>query len=444
MVQTSEATLIEDLQQTFAHYRSRRQQLFAMLSDAVYVSRPIPLRNPLVFYEGHMCAFNYRALLREGLGAAALDEPLETLFARGIDPHEDSTQVNARGNQADRWPARATVQAFCHRCDQAVEHALSTLDGSDERLVEAACRMLEHEAMHHETLMYQWLQIPHADKQAPADYRPQRGGAAPRQEMVSVPAGRAELGIAPGERAFVWDNEMPAHGQEVPAFSIQRYKVSNAAFLEFVTAGGYEQAQWWAADDWQWLQQRQHSHPHFWCYYDDQWWWRGMFSDIPLPPAWPVWVTHAEASAYARWLGMRLPSEAEYQRAALGDASGQQRSYPWGEEPPDERHGAYDFASWDPQPLGSHPHGRSAWGIDDLVGNGWEWTHTVFAPFPSFSPMPTYPEYSADFFDNDHVVLKGASPFTPRQLLRPSFRNWFRRRYPFVCAGFRCVAQGAP
>jgi formylglycine-generating enzyme required for sulfatase activity len=135
---------------------------------------------------------------------------------------------------------------------------------------------------------------------------------------------------------------------------------------------------------------------------------------------------------------MRLPSEAEYQRAAFGSPGGE-RLHPWGDDEPTSEHGVFDFSSWDPEPVGSHPKGTSAWGVDDLVGNGWEWTSTAFAPFPGFQPMASYPEYSADFFDGEHFVMKGASPATARDLLRPTFRNWFRARYPYVYATFRCV-----
>jgi formylglycine-generating enzyme required for sulfatase activity len=101
--------------------------------------------------------------------------------------------------------------------------------------------------------------------------------------------------------------------------------------------------------------------------------------------------------------------------------------------------GAFDFCSFDPVPVGSSPAGVSAWGVHDLVGNGWEWTATAFAPFPGFRAIPSYPEYSADFFDGQHFVMKGASTATAHELLRPTFRNWFRRRYPFMYATFRCV-----
>ena len=132
-----------------------------------------------------------------------------------------------------------------------------------------------------------------------------------------------------------------------------------------------------------------------------------------------------------------MPSEAEFQRAAFGapeNANGSRpdrvRAHPWGDAAPAAAHGVFDFASWDPQPAGRHPLGRSAWGIDNLVGNGWEWTRTIFGPFNGFQPMASYPEYSADFFDGEHFVMKGASPATSAEFLRPTFRNWFRPRYP--------------
>jgi formylglycine-generating enzyme required for sulfatase activity len=162
-----------------------------------------------------------------------------------------------------------------------------------------------------------------------------------------------------------------------------------------------------------------------------------MFEWLALPSSWPVYVSHAEASAFARWRGARLPTEAEFQRAAFGTPGHQERVHPWGGAEPAAAHGVFDFSSWDPEPAGSHPAGRSACDVEDLVGNGWEWTSTPFAPFPGFQPMASYPEYSADFFDGEHYVMKGASPATARELLRPTFRNWFRSHYPYVYATFR-------
>jgi formylglycine-generating enzyme required for sulfatase activity len=166
-----------------------------------------------------------------------------------------------------------------------------------------------------------------------------------------------------------------------------------------------------------------------------------MFENIPLPAAWPVYTSQEDAVAFAASRGRRLLTEAEYHRAAYAAPDAAVRPYPWGSEPPGRSRGHFDFASWEPVPAGSRPAGASAWGIHDLVGNGWEWTSSVFAPFPGFEPMASYPEYSADFFDGQHYVMKGASVATAKELIRPSFRNWFRPNYPYVYAKFRTAAS---
>src|SRR5262249_40262439 len=157
--------------------------------------------------------------------------------------------------------------------------------------------------------------------------------------------------------------------------------VTNDRFLEFVEAGGYRDPQWWRADDWNWVQREHISHPLFWERASGRWLWRGMFELLDLPAAWPVYVSQAEAAAFARWSGARLPTGAEFQRAAFGGLNGRERPHPWGDTPPTSAHGVFDFSSWDPEPAGSHPSGRSEFGVEDLVGNGWEWTSTPFAPF---------------------------------------------------------------
>jgi len=163
--------------------------------------------------------------------------------------------------------------------------------------------------------------------------------------------------------------------------------------------------------------------------------WEKDSMEAVIPKSIAKWLSDADNKRnYAR-----LMTEAEFQRAAYGRPGGGESRFPWGSDEPSARHGVFDFVSWDPQPAGSHPAGASAWGVEDLAGNGWEWTSSTFMPFPGFKPMASYPEYSADFFDGEHFVMKGASPATAHELLRPSFRNWFRARYPYVYATFRCA-----
>lgn len=424
--------------------RARTDALFDLLAPDTYYSRPISLRHPIVFYEGHLPAFSLNTLVKKALGRPGIDARLEQLFARGIDPDEGSK----RTGEPSSWPDRDAVRAFAHRADELVVDALAhaDLDVPGHPLLdrsEVVFAILEHEAMHQETLLYMWHRLPHDQKRRPHGYTRVADGPAITLEDVFVPAGIATLGAAPNEVPFGWDNEHPRVEVDVPAFWMEPVDVTNADFLAFVDAGGYTQAEWWTPEDWDWVRHEQIAHPPFWARVDHHWHWRGMFDMIPLPLAWPAYVSHAEASAYARWRGRRLPTEAEYQRAAYGTPDGSPRAYPWGDEPPTSAHGVFDFASWEPHPVGTHPRGQSAWGIHDLVGNGWKWTATVFAGFPGFIPIPSYPEYSADFFDGEHFVMKGASPATAVELIRPSFRNWFRSRYPHVYAAFRCVTEAA-
>ena len=422
--------------------RARSRAIFDLIDPAAYYSRPIALRNPIVFYEGHLPAFSIISLLRRGLGQPAIDARLEKLFERGIDPDTAESAV-PRSGAGTAWPTRDEVLAFAARADDAIVSALERAEFEEDRpameRAQALYTALEHEAMHQETLLYMWHRLPYEQKRKPADLHPLVLGEAAAPAVVRIPAGPATLGADRHRIAFGWDNEFDEHRVDVPAFDIDVHNVTNAQFMDFMDAGGYRTRELWTDAEWAWVQEEGLAHPNFWLKRDDEWFWRGMFEDIPLPPGWPVYVSQAEASAYARWKHRRLPSEAEYHRAAFGTPSGVERAFPWGEASPEASRGDFDFQRFDPVPVGSNPAGVSAWGVHDLLGNGWEWTSTVFGPFAGFAPMASYPEYSADFFDGQHYVMKGASPATAKELVRRSFRNWFRPNYPYVYASFRTV-----
>jgi formylglycine-generating enzyme required for sulfatase activity len=409
----------EDLVAWYRATRARTRQLFDIVAPEAYYERPIALRNPIVFYEGHLPGFAVNTLVKLALKRNGVDARLETLFARGIDP-EDEAAVRS---PTDVWPAREEVQAFAAACDALVEETFRTATLEDDTVPqlrdgEAVLTILEHELMHQETLLYMLHELPYEMKAG--GQRPAVGsGASDTHGSVTIPAGHATLGSRRGEQ-FGWDNEFQEHVVDVPAFAIDVHNVTNGAYLEYMNATGA-------------------SSPHFWVRRENDWYRRGMFELTLLPLDAPVYVTHDEAAAFARWKRKRLPTEAEFHRAAYGTPSGDERAQPWGAAEPDDTRGNFDFGHWDPIAVGSYPAGASAWGVHDLVGNGWEWTSTIFAAFPGFTPMPSYPEYSADFFDDAHYVLKGASPVTPRELIRRSFRNWFRPHYPYVFATFRCV-----
>ena len=419
--------------------RERTRSLFDLVKPEAYYERPIALRNPIVFYEGHLPGFSLNTLVKRALKQEGIDPQLETLFARGIDP-EDEAAVRS---PTDVWPAREEVQAFAAACDARVESAIAEAQLEDDRIPhlrggEAVFTIIEHELMHQETLLYMLHNLPHERKSSPvvsAAGRPYRRPLAGSDEQepasrrrygrlaagtTTIPPGTVTLGAERGS-AFGWDNEFPALTVDVGAFEIDVHSVTNGQYLDYMNATGA-------------------AAPHFWARGEREWFWRGMFDFTPLPLDAPVYVTHDEAAAYAQWKGKRLPTEAEFHRAAYGTPSGEERAHPWGDAPPDSTRGHFDFASYEPVDAGSHPDGVSAWGVHDLVGNGWEWTSSIFNGFPGFTPMPSYPEYSADFFDEAHYVLKGASPVTSSALIRRSFRNWFRPNYPYMFAKFRCVS----
>ena len=427
----------------FERNRRRSRDLFDRIVPKAYESRPIALRNPICFYEGHLPAFNVNTLVKRGLGEEGIDSGYEVLFERGIDPEDESVVKKT----PFRWPSREAIQAYGERADQRIREALLEKDivRAENPVLRqglAAYTILEHEPMHQETLRYMWHRLPYEKKIRPAGAPElETGGSPPRPEAVRIPAGTATLGTTLARVPFGWDNEFPEHRVDVPAFEIDVYNVTNADFMEFLGAGGYENRGLWDEEGWEWRSGTGVAHPTFWERENDRWFWRGMFERVELPPAWPVYVSHAEAAAYARWKGKRLPTEAEFHRAAFSSPAGAERSYPWGEEAPGPMHGNFDFRHWDPVPVGAFPAGASAWGVHDLVGNGWEWTSTVFGGFTGFEPMASYPVYSADFFDGKHWVMKGASPATAKELLRRSLRNWFRGNYPYVYATFRCVKE---
>lgn len=401
----------EDLLAWFREGRARSVEIFNIPIGDAYYDRPIALRNPIVFYEGHLPVFNINTVIKLVRGQRGIDERYETLFARGIDP--DSP--DAAKSPTDVWPSRECIHKYARQSDDLI---VPTLQRD-----QASLAILEHEQMHQETLLYMFHEMPYERKKAReplSKARFQRAGSRDREQpvLIHIPAGEATLGTA--DDVFGWDNEFPEHRVHVDGFTIDRYNVTNGEWLEFVNATGA-------------------SPSHFWVERDGQWFWRGMFSLIPLPLDWPVYVTQEQASAYARWRGARVPTEAEYHRAAFGTPSGEERLYPWGDEAPDPTRGNFGFTNWDPVPVGSYPAGASAWGVHDLVGNGWEWTSTIFAGFEGFQPMACYPVYSSDFFDGQHYVMKGGSPATAPELIRRSFRNWFRPNYPYVYATFRCA-----
>jgi formylglycine-generating enzyme required for sulfatase activity len=374
--------------------RENTDALFRLIKPGFVYQRPISERHRMIFYLGHLEAFDWNLIARYALDVPAFQPEFDRLFAFGIDPPPGQLPSDTPSD----WPSLEQVELYVRQVRDTVDSLIAEVP---EQLRHVA---IEHRLMHAETLAYILHQLPYAQKVAEGEA--QYGeGKRPDGRWLDLPSGMARLGMQPSE-GFGWDNEFPPLCVPVPAFTAAQYKVTNREYLEFVAQGA--------------------AAPYFWGGTPKRRTFRGMFEEYRLPLDAPVYCTQEEAAAYAAWKGKRLPTEAEAHRLASAGAPSRN----------------LNFRYWDPIAV-------TADDVDEAgparpmqtVGNGWEWTSSVFAPFPGFTPFPFYSNYSEPFFDGRHYVLKGASPRTAECFLRPSFRNWFRPSYPYVYATFRLVAS---
>ncbi|MEO0406508.1 MAG: SUMF1/EgtB/PvdO family nonheme iron enzyme [Cyanobacteria bacterium P01_A01_bin.135] len=287
--------------------------------------------------------------------------------------------------------------------------------------------LLQHESQHGETIamVHQMLGLQgRAPHHTPSPAPPT---AASVQTMVQIPAGPVVLGSDDTTTAL--DNEGPGHLIHTADYWIDQHPVTCTQYRQFMRAGGYQTQRWWSSAGWAWLQQSAVTQPRYWQV-GSQW------DDHPV-----CGVSYYEAEAYAKFAGKRLPTEAEWEKAACwSPATGRSQPYPWGDGAPTLERANYGHRLGHTTPVTAFPAGASPSGCLDMLGNVWEWTSSPFAPYPRFKPYP-YVGYSQTYFDGQHYVLRGGSWATQPWCLRPTFRNWYQRdvRQPFC--GFRCATD---
>lgn len=402
---------------------ARSDVLFDLIPRDRLLERPIGLRHPFLFYLGHLPAFTWNQVGRAFLADGHDDAAFDLLFERGIDPADEA---GAREQSISTWPDVDAVVVYRDRVRRAIKERIPrVLERSDDilgqngRILHVA---IEHELMHHETLMYMFAQCPEAMIVRPAFVLPPEDGAGRVAEVREVPAGKVILGADFDDIEFGWDNEFGKEEYSVPSFRIQSHPVRNRDWVDFIRTNQLGE-KWFPAS---WTR-----HCGDLCV-------RTVFGLVPfeLAAGWPVQVSAVQARDYCVWRGGELPSIGQLHRAAYGDDHSRKR--PWGESFHDREAGVFGFSRWYPSPTGRHPSSASIYGVEELVGNGWEWTMTDFGPLAGFKPyVRSYPGYSADFFDGQHNVVFGASWATDEVFLRRSFRNWYRRDYPYAFTSFR-------
>lgn len=421
--------------EALATSRRRLLDLLRPLPEAVLTAQHSPLMSPAVWDLAHVANYEEQWLLR-ALGEAGLvGAETDRLYDAFRTPRRTRGEL----------PLLGLHEAFAY-ADQVRDRALRLLDTLDEDGVRRLGQLVEggfvygmvaqHEQQHIETLVAT-LQLVTSVPLEPLAISGGRGvqrTTGPRE--VEVPGGVFEMGTSGG---WAYDNERPRHAVDVPTFRIDRFPVTNGEYSAFIEDGGYRRRDLWAEAGWEFRRVEQLEHPLFWRRGAAGWErrrfarWEQLLADEPV-----CHVCWYEADAYARWAGRRLPTEAEWEKAAAGPPGGAERPFPWGDAPVGAERANLWPLSGQPAPVGSFPAGASAFGVEQLLGDVWEWTASDFLPYPGFRAFP-YPEYSAVFFGREYKVLRGGSWAVAPEAIRNTFRNW---DYPIrrqIFAGFRCA-----
>ncbi|MQA77592.1 MAG: ergothioneine biosynthesis protein EgtB [Streptosporangiales bacterium] len=405
----------------------------AVLDDADLVAQHSRLMSSLVWDLAHVGNYEELWLLRAAAGIEAMRPEIDDIYDAFEHPRSERPTLPLL------LPGEATD--YLGQVRRKVLDSLDTVRFTpDHALLDKGFvygMVLQHEHMHDETMLATH-QLRRGEAVFPTtDSAPAPGGVMEAGEVL-VDAGPFVMGTSTD--AWSFDNERPAYTVDLPAFWIDTTQVSNAAYRAFVEDGGYDDERLWTPAGWDWRCRSGKRTPAFWVRDAGQWLRRRFGRVEPLPPDEPVQhVCWYEADAYARWAGRRLPTEAEWEKAASWDpATRTKRRHPWGDDPATPERANLGQRRYRPTPVGSYPAGASAYGVHQLLGDVWEWTSSTFTGHPGFCVFP-YQEYSEVFFGDGYQVLRGGSWATDEVACRSTFRNWDLpiRRQIFV--GFRCA-----
>ncbi|MDI2125877.1 ergothioneine biosynthesis protein EgtB [Yinghuangia seranimata] len=414
--------------------RARTTLLTDAVDDTDLVRQHSPLMSPLVWDLAHIASQEEIWLLRGVGGHEPMRPEIDDLYDAFRHPRASRPQLPLLS------PAEA--RGYAHEVRGRVLDLLDRAPGDDPLTRDAFAfgMIAQHEQQHDETM----LATHQLRAGAPVIDAPEPPGAVdlPPTEVV-IPAGSFTMGTS--THPWALDNERPAHAVHVAAFALDTTPVTCGDYLRFMDDGGYDDPRLWTTEGWEHRVRDELTAPGFWVR-DGREWARRRFGVLePVPLGEPVvHVSWFEADAYARWAGRRLPTEAEWEKAARHDpATGRSRTYPWGDEPPTADHANLGQRHLRPAAAGAYPAGESAYGVRQMLGDVWEWTSSDFTGYPGFVAWP-YKEYSEVFFGSDYKVLRGGSFGADEVACRGTFRNWDYPQRRQIFAGFRTARDAGP
>jgi iron(II)-dependent oxidoreductase len=418
--------------------RQRTELLTGSVGDGDLVRQHSPLMSPLVWDLAHVANQEELWLLREVGGREPMHPEIDPLYDAFEHPRAERPTLPLLP------PAEA--RAYAHEVRGRVLDLIEAATFTGSRLLTGAFAfgmIAQHEQQHDEIMLitHQLRKGAPALTALPPPAVPADVLSLPRE--VLIPGGPFTMGTS--TEPWALDNERPAHPVTVPGFYLDTAPVTNAAYAEFIADGGYDDPRWWSPEGWDHRQKAGLAAPLYWRR-EGSGWVRTRFGVTePVPPAEPVMhVCWYEAQAYAAWAGRRLPTEAEWEKAARYDpATGRSRRFPWGDEDPTPDRANLGQRHLQPAPAGSYPQGASRAGVRQLIGDVWEWTASDFLPYPGFTAWP-YREYSEVFFGSEYKMLRGGAFGVATVACRGTFRNW---DYPIrrqIFAGFRTARDAEP
>ena len=441
------------LSELYRTVRARTLRIVAPLETEDYVIQTAEFMSPPRWHIGHTSWF-FETLLQSYVpGYQPYSENFLFYFNSYYEGFGARIERAKRGTKS-RPTVEATLKYRSHIDDLMIEFLGQLAEHPQSGKVRSLVRLgLEHEMQHQELLVYD---IKHllCDLYKP-EIKPAPAAAQTVEGMSEIAGGLFSLGygaaggkLLPGARdtsdalpAFAFDNEKPAHQVFLQNYAIDRAPVTNREFLEFMSDGGYRDYRWWFSEAWEVVTKEQWQSPLYWEVHDGQWMIRD-FDGLQAAESKahePVsHVSYYEASAYAKWAGKRLPTEAEWEKAACFDpTSGEKRVFPWGDTLPDQSEtNLLESELWGVAPVGAFPGGQSPYGCQQMIGDVWEWTSSDYVPYPGFKSE--FDEYNDKWFVNQKV-LRGGSYATPQIHIRSSYRNFFHAHERWMISGFRCA-----
>ncbi|MER3494883.1 MAG: ergothioneine biosynthesis protein EgtB [Mastigocladus sp. ERB_26_2] len=416
--QLSKSSFKQTIFQAFTQCRAKTLTLFEGMDEVTFCHQAHPDFSPVGWHLGHIAYTESLWLLERSAGLSYMFHQYRRLFAADGLPKCDRVKL-------------PNLEEIRYYLDTVREKVFDYLEVADLETEAPLWRfLLQHESQHSEIICFvleiakRQLLIVNRQELGTTDSGLWTPDSANLEEMIQIPAGEFEMG---NDSPDALDNERPAHRVYLETYYIDRFPVTCGQYRAFIAAGGYENPQWWSKEGWEWLQTAKITQPLYW--HEDLTW-----DNHPV-----YGVSYYEAAAYAEFVGKRLPTEAEWEKAASWDAiTNQRRTYAWGDTPPTPEHCNHDQKIGKTTPVNAYPAGQSPYGLYDTLGNVWEWTATWFDGYQGFQYYP-YIGYSQVYFDRQHRVLKGGSWATRPWALRCSFRNWYHPHVRQILAGFRCA-----